>query len=177
MGLLKATDVFFINDTMYEPCEGGPKGCNVDQRSFKAYLSRWMADTAILAPFTHDIIMPKLAKAAKAAIKVCSAGDTGTQCGQRWSTGMFDGSLGVGEQMSVLEVVQANLIDGAPGWVSAVQGTGTSVGNAGAGGDDRRGPNGLVITLPTTADRVGAGILTAFTLAGVIAGSAFMILP
>ena len=66
------------NDTIYEPCEGGPKGCNVDQRSFKAYFSRWLADTAILAPFTHDIIMPKLAKGATAAIKVCNGGDTGT---------------------------------------------------------------------------------------------------
>lgn len=177
MGLLNATDVFFVNDTMYEPCEGGPKGCNVDQRSFKAYLSRWMADTAALAPFTHDIIMPKLAKAAEAAIKVCSGGDTGTQCGQRWSTGAYDGSLGVGEQMSVLEVVQGNLIDEASGWVSAVQGTGTSVGNPNAGGGDRRGPNGLVITLPTTADRAGAGILTALILAGVVVGTVFMILP
>ena len=79
--------------------------------------------------------------------------------------------------MSVLEVVQGNLIDEASGWVSAVQGTGTSVGNPNAGGGDRRSPNGLVITLPTTADRAGAGILTALILAGVVVGTVFMILP
>ena len=176
MGLLNATDIFFVNDTMYEPCEGSPKGCNVDQRSFKAYFSRWLADTAILAPFTHDIIMPKLAKAATAAIKVCNGGDTGTQCGQRWSTGVNDGSFGVGEQMSVLEVVQTNLIDETSGWVSEVQGTGTSVGNPIAGGGLRRGPDRLVITLPTAADKIGAGILTALVLAGVVGGTVFLIL-
>lgn len=177
MGLLNASSNFFVDDDiMYEACEGSPKGCNVDQRSFKAYFSRWLADTAILAPFTHDLIMPKLAKSAQAAIKVCTGGATGTQCGQRWSTGTHDGSLGVGEQMSALEVVQTNLIDQARGWVSAVHGTGSSVGNVNAGGGPRR-PDGLTISPVTTADRVGAGILTALVLAGIIGGTVLLILP
>lgn len=175
MGLLNASDNFFVNDTMYEACEGSPKGCNVDQRSFKAYFSRWLADTAILAPFTHDIIMPKLAKSAKAAVKVCTAGDTGTQCGQKWSTGVNDGSLGVGEQMSVLEVVQTNLIDETPGWVSEVQGTGSSTGNVNAGGGPRRA-DGVTITPVTTGDKVGAGILTALVLSCVIGGTVLLVL-
>ena len=167
MGLLNASSNFFVDDDiMYEACEGSPKGCNVDQRSFKAYFSRWLADTAILAPFTHDLIMPKLAKSAQAAIKVCTGGATGTH----------DGSLGVGEQMSALEVVQTNLIDQARGWVSAVHGTGSSVGNVNAGGGPRR-PDGLTISPVTTADRVGAGILTALVLAGVIGGTVLLILP
>jgi mannan endo-1,6-alpha-mannosidase len=176
MGLLNATGPFFVNDTMYEACEGSPKGCNVDQRSFKAYFSRWLADTAILAPFTHDIVMPKLAKSAKAAIKVCTGGDTGTQCGQRWSTGVNDGSLGVGEQMSVLEVVQSNLIDEGSGWVSDVQGTGSSIANPSAGGKPRR-PDGVVITTVGKADRIGAGIITALVLAGVVGGVVILISP
>jgi mannan endo-1,6-alpha-mannosidase len=161
---------------MYEACEGGPKGCNVDQRSFKAYFSRWLADTAILAPFTHDLIMPKLVKSAQAAVKVCTAGDTGTQCGQRWSTGVNDGSLGVGEQMSVLEVVQSNLIDEAPGWVSEVQGTGSSTGNVNAGGGSGREDGITTITPVTTGDKVGAGILTVLVLSGVIGGTIILVL-
>jgi mannan endo-1,6-alpha-mannosidase len=176
MSLLNASEVFFTNNTMYEVCEGSPKGCNVDQRSFKAYFSRFLADTAVLAPFTHDIIMSKLASSAAAAIKTCTGGDTGTQCGLKWTTGENDGSFGVGEEMAVLEVVQSNLIDKAPGWVSAVQGTGTSRGNPDAGGSRRQGSGGSVSTV-TTADRVGAGILTALVLASVIGGSVLMILP
>lgn len=166
---------FFHNDTMYEPCEGGKDGCDVDQRSFKAYLSRWLAGTALLAPFTHDLIMPKLAKAASIAIKVCDGGEFGRQCGQKWSTGVNDQSFGVGEQMSVLEVVQGNLIDGARGWVSAVAGTGSSKGNPDGGGN-KRGEDSNVISPATTGGRVGAGILTVLMVAGVIGGTSFMFL-
>lgn len=176
MGLLNATDAFFVNDTMHESCESSPIGCNLDQRSFKAYFSRWLADTAILAPFTRDIIMPKLAKSAKAAIKVCTGGDTGTQCGQRWSTGVNDDSFGVGEQMSALEVVQSNLIDEGSGWVSDVQGTGSSISNPSAGSGPRR-PDVYVVTPATKADRIGAGILTTLVLAGVVGGTVMLILP
>lgn len=70
-GLLDATDVFFKNNIMYESaCEdvNGAKGtCNVDQQSFKAYLSRWMAGTAQLVPSAHDRIMGLLTPSAKAA--------------------------------------------------------------------------------------------------------------
>jgi mannan endo-1,6-alpha-mannosidase len=162
---------------MYEVCEGSPKGCNVDQRSFKAYFSRFLADTAVLAPFTHDIIISKLASSAAAAIKTCTGGDTGKQCGLKWTTGENDGSFGVGEEMAVLEVVQSNLIDKAPGWVSAVQGTGTSRGNPNAGGGSRQQGPGISVVTVTTADRVGAGILTALVLTSVIGGSVIMILP
>lgn len=158
---------------MYEPCEGGPQGCNVDQRSFKAYLSRWMADTAVLAPFTYDLIMPKLAKAADVAIKICNAGEGGRQCGQRWSTGINDGSFGVGEQMSVLEVVQGNLIPPRP-WVNAK--TGSSIGNPEGGGTDK-GPDGIYRGPVTMGDKVGAGIVTAIMLTGVIGGTALMVMP
>jgi mannan endo-1,6-alpha-mannosidase len=176
MGLLNASDAFFSNGTMYEGCENGPKGCNVDQRSFKAYFSRWLAATAELAPFTHPIIMPKLATSAAAAIKTCTAGNSGTQCGLKWGTGENDGSIGVGEQMAVLEVVQSNLVDGAPGWVSAVKGTGTSEGNANAGSGSKQSAEELIEGPITTADKVGAGILTTLVLMGVVSGSAVMIM-
>lgn len=171
MGILNASEVFFINDTMYEPCEGSPIGCNVDQRSFKAYFARWLSDTAELAPFTRDIIMPKLAKAASAAIKICNGGTSGNECGQKWTTGQNDGSFGVGEQMAVLEVVQGNLRDEASGWVSEVQGTGSS---QGAVNDT---VPFLGIKPATAADRIGAGILTALIITGVIGGTVWMILP
>jgi mannan endo-1,6-alpha-mannosidase len=158
---------------MYEPCEFGR--CNVDQRSFKAYFARWLAATAELAPFTHDIIMEKLRASATAAVSTCTAGNRGTQCGLRWNM-TNDGSLGVGEQMAALEVVQSHLIDTAPGWVSAVKGTGTSQGDINAGSKsstNSRLVDGRVIT---NADRAGAGILTALVLISVVGGSVTMIM-
>jgi mannan endo-1,6-alpha-mannosidase len=72
--------------------------CNNDQSSFKAYLTRWMAVTALLVPSTKDQILPKLQASAVAATKQCTGGDNGRQCGRRWYD-VFDGSLGVGQQV------------------------------------------------------------------------------
>jgi mannan endo-1,6-alpha-mannosidase len=161
---------------MYEGCEASGK-CNTDQRSFKAYLARWLAAAAELAPFAHDDIIAKLATSAKAAIKTCTAGDSGTQCGLKWTTGTNDGSLGVGEQMAVLEIVQSNLVDKAPGWASAVKGTGTSVGDVNAGSSSKTSTDDLLIRKTTITDRAGAGILTALMILGVIGGTVIIVMP
>jgi mannan endo-1,6-alpha-mannosidase len=165
--------IFFNEGIMYEPCESAK--CNVDQRSFKAYFGRWLAATTELAPFTHYQIMPKLASSAAVAIRTCTAGTTGTQCGLRWNTGANDGSIGVGEQMAVLEVVQSNLIDTVPGWVSDVKGTGSSMGDVNAGSRSTSTTR-LSPTAVTTADKIGAGILTALVLVGVMSGSVAMVM-
>ncbi|KMU86807.1 mannan endo-1,6-alpha-mannosidase DCW1 [Coccidioides immitis H538.4] len=56
--------------------------CLTDQRSFKAFLSRWMAETTQLAPFTRELIMPKLRASAMAAAKACTGEkDGGTSKG------------------------------------------------------------------------------------------------
>lgn len=167
-GLLNASSAFFVDGVMYEPCEATGK-CNVDQRSFKAYLGRWLAATSKLAPFTHDTVIGMLATSAQAAVKTCTGGTSGTKCGLKWTTGTHDGSVGVGEQMAVLEAVQSNLVDTTPGWVSAVKGTGTSQGDVNAGSD---GTSSVLTTTPATGgDKAGAGILTALVLIGVVGGS------
>lgn len=78
--------------------------------------------------------------------------------------------------MAVLEIIQSNLVDTAPGWVSAVKGTGTSEGDVNAGSDSSSTADDLMITPVTTSDRAGAGILTALVLMGVIGGSATLII-
>ncbi|KAL1297378.1 hypothetical protein AAFC00_004918 [Neodothiora populina] len=88
--------------------------CNNDQWSFKAYLARWMGKTAILAPFTRAAIMPLLTSSAQAAAKACSGPSDGVTCGARWYLDAFDGTYGIGQQLSALEVTQALLIDEAP---------------------------------------------------------------
>ena len=103
---------------MYEvACE--PRGnCDTDQRSFKAYLSRWMAASTNVAPWTSKQILPLLQSSALAAASSCTGGDDGNTCGMKWTTGTFDGSEGVGEQMSALEIIQSNLITSVSGPVA-----------------------------------------------------------
>ena len=74
--------------------------CNNDQSSFKAYLSRWMAVTTLLAPYTHDTVMPMLQSSAQAAAKQCVGGNNGRECGRQWYSTTWDGSKGVGQQVS-----------------------------------------------------------------------------
>lgn len=95
----------------------------------------------------------------------------------KWTTGSNDGSLGVGEQMAVLEVLQGNLVGSAADWVSAVKGTGTSEGDADAGSDEAHDASKITGAAVTGKDRVGAGILTALVLIGVVGGSATLIMP
>lgn len=78
--------------------------------------------------------------------------------------------------MAVLEIIQSNLVDTAPGWVSAVKGTGTSEGDVNAGSDSSSTADDLMVTPVTTSDRAGAGILTALILIGVVGGSATLII-
>ena len=149
-------------------CE--PHGtCNVDERSFKSYLTRWMAITAKLVPHTYDIIMPKLRASAQAAALQCNGPDNA--CGLKWTDGAtFDGSTGVGEQMAALEVFQSLLIDKVEG--PADNSTGISKGDpsAGSGGDPELVPGDI-----TTADRVGAGFVTTILLVGILSAAGFLI--
>ncbi|EAS27478.1 glycosyl hydrolase family 76 protein [Coccidioides immitis RS] len=171
-GLIDAAGIFFSKDppdVMTEvACEGNGK-CNIDQRSFKAYLSRWMAMTIKLAPYTRDRLLPKLQASATAAALQCSGPDNA--CGLRWTKGeAYDGSTGVGEQMAALEIIQSNLIDLVAG--PADNSTGISRGNPSAGtGSDPT----FELSDITTGDRVGAGFLTSVVLIGILGGAWWMV--
>ncbi|KAK4569603.1 hypothetical protein LTR86_003366 [Recurvomyces mirabilis] len=172
-GIVTASSVFFLNNVMYEvACE--PSGnCDTDQQSFKAYLSRWMAASTKVAPFVSDLVSTLLTDSAAAAAKSCTGGNDGVTCGTKWTTGTWDNTWGVGQQMNALEVVQGLLINQVAGPVSNLTG-GTSQGNpsAGTGGDTRPGAPTQQIT---TGDRAGAGILTAIILVALLGGAWWMV--
>ncbi|GIZ39726.1 hypothetical protein CKM354_000309800 [Cercospora kikuchii] len=174
-GMLEgAIKIFFQGQIMYEvACE--PSGnCNVDQQSFKAYLSRWMAATTKVAPWTHDTIVPLIAASAEAAAKTCTGGATGQFCGTKWTEGVFDGGMGVGQQMNALEVIQSNLIDLVPGPLGNKTGASSKAGdlNVGLGGDKNPlAPPSAI----TTADRAGAGIISALVIVGLVGGAWWMV--
>jgi len=132
--------------------------CNTDQRSFKAYLSRWLAATTLLAPWTADTIMPLLQSSALAAAQSCSGGSDGVTCGNKWWVAGWDGLYGVGEQMSALEVIQSTLVVRARGPLSGATG-GTSRGDPSAGSGSVKGAPKEASDL-SPSDRKGAIALT-----------------
>ncbi|PQE22414.1 putative mannan endo-16-alpha-mannosidase DCW1 precursor protein [Rutstroemia sp. NJR-2017a BVV2] len=176
-GLLNESSVFFKNNVMYEvACEGTTTGCDTDQQTFKAYLSRWMAGTTKIAPFTESQIMTYINASAAAAALQCSGGTDGNTCGEHWTAGAtYDGKYGVGEQMSALSVIQATLIGNAANLVTNDTG-GTSAGNPAGGSAATTSSDGTVDTPVTTSDKAGAGFLTAVMVAGVLGGVGFMVI-
>lgn len=79
--------------------------CNQDQKSFKAYLTRWMAVTAMLVPDTWDLIQPKLLTSAQGAARQCTDGASGTWCSARWWSTTPTGRTGAGEQVSCIHLI------------------------------------------------------------------------
>ncbi|KAK6077122.1 glycosyl hydrolase family 76 [Seiridium cupressi] len=167
-GLLARTlEVFFPDGIAFEPsCE--PGNCNADMRSFKGFLHRWMASTAMLAPFTYDTIMPVLKTSVAAAVAQCTGGDNGRFCGFHWTTGAFDGKVGAGQQMNVLGGL-TSLLAASPPLTNTTGGT--SVGDANAGSNE---PTVKPLSEITAGDKAGAGVLTAIMITGCVGAFAWM---
>ncbi|KAF1358890.1 mannan endo-1,6-alpha-mannosidase DCW1 precursor [Lizonia empirigonia] len=172
-GLIDGAGVFFKDNVMTEvACENNGK-CDVDQRSFKAYLARWMGYTALIAPWTRTYLDPLLQTSAKAAAAQCNGGTNQTSCGLRWiDNGTNDGSFGVGEQMAALEVVQALLYPTVGGPATQNNG-GTSKSDPNAGSDVPQTP--VTFNAVTTGDKAGASILTIIVLVAIVAGAWWMV--
>ncbi|KAI1154163.1 glycosyl hydrolase family 76-domain-containing protein [Nemania diffusa] len=184
-GLLNSTELIFffgddVNDKVMIEVACEPVNlCDVDQQSFKAYLSRWMAATTKWAPWTFDRIKRLLRNSAEAAVKQCTGGDNGRMCGLKWAnnSGQWDGTVGVGQQMAAMEVVLANMIQEAKPPVTKGTG-GTSAGNPAAGGIDEGRVNPVEWHYGTInkGDRAGAAFVTFIVLAILLAALAFMLL-
>ncbi|QUC23370.1 uncharacterized protein UV8b_07611 [Ustilaginoidea virens] len=135
--------------------------CTTDMLTFKGFLHRWYSTITQIAPYTADTIRPILLTSAEAAIKQCTGGARGRQCGFKWASGVYDGKTGAGQEMSVLSAVVSLLIPDAKTPMTEKNG-GTSKGNPNAGGS---GDDAIKKPQPiTTADKAGAGILTLLLL-------------
>jgi Glycosyl hydrolase family 76 len=111
-----------------------------------------------MAPYTAPQIFPLLATSAVAAGTTCSGQGAGLTCSLQWTLGHYDGrARGVGELLSLLNVINANLVQFVDPPVTHNTG-GTSQGNPNAGTTG----NPIIGTVPpaTTADKAIAGVLT-----------------
>jgi len=147
--------------------------CDQDQKSFKAYLARWMAVTSLLVPTTADLIIPKLQASAQAAAGQCDGGSTGRECGMQWYTTTWDGSTGVGQQMAALSVIGSTLNKGILTPKSSETGA-TSQSDPNAGSTAPTDPTASRSKI-TTADKAGAAILTLLGTAVVIGGAVWLV--
>lgn len=159
--LNRMLELFFPSNITFEVTCEATLICNTDMLSFKAYLTRWMAQTTKMAPFTFERIKTALEASAAAANLQCSGGANGRMCGLSWSKGAdWDGTMGVGQQMAAMEVIQSNLIQHVKAPVTNSTG-GTSQGNPTAGTN----PDPLIPDdPPAMSDKAGAGVLTAVVL-------------
>ncbi len=115
-GLLAATSTFISpykngSSILFEAQCELDYSCNIDQQSMKAYLARWMAGTAQLAPWTAGKIGGLLRTSAQGAAASCSGPPDGKTCGTRWYTNGFDNRTGVGQQLAAMEVIYALLVN------------------------------------------------------------------
>lgn len=155
--------------------------CDTDQLTFKAFLSRWLAVTTQLVPALAATITPYLQASAQGAAGQCDGGTDGVTCGMEWNTTTWDGTYGVGQQMSALAAIQSQMLTAdtsltAP-LTSSTGGNSTSDPSAGTGGSTAISDEGSVYTrVITTGDKAGAAILTIVVLATLMGGSVWMII-
>ena len=119
-----------------------------------------------MAPYTSDQIFPPLATSAMAAGATCQGTGEGMICGMQWTLGHYDGRpKGVGEHLSLLNVLNANIVKFvAPPVTHDTGGTSQGDPNAGTTGNPVVG----TVQPATTGDKALAGILTA--TCGVLLG-------
>jgi mannan endo-1,6-alpha-mannosidase len=115
-GLLEATSTFFspfpnATNVMFEAACELDDTCNTDQLSKKAYLSRWLAGTSLMAPNLAGQIGALLQTSAAGAAAACSGGAQGSACGFKWYTGGFDGNTGLGQQLAAMEILYSLLVN------------------------------------------------------------------
>lgn len=180
--LQRSVEYFFNNSVVYEPPCEPQSTCTTDDYSFKGYMLRWMAKTTQMMASTYDTIYPLLLATAQAAAEQCDGTATASEgatldgyaCGFKWTDGAaWDGTSGVGQQMSALQAVFFTQVKDAPVPYSADSG-GTSTGDA-SGGSDKTDTSVDGVKAITTADRVGAAFLTAFIISGLVGWCAFMV--
>lgn len=157
-----ASTKFFQSNVVYEASCQSFGSCNNDQRVFKGIFLQMLGQAASFLPDLRQNIMTNINASASAAAASCSGGRDGHTCGLNWISRSYDENFGLGEQISALSALVNTQIMGHAKPYSANTG-GTSKGSEDASGSTgQRSLNPLADTTPiTTADRAGAGVVTA----------------
>lgn len=110
--LVDGCPVFLVNDSQILT-EGicMPNPCNwTDELAFKAILARAWANLKNLnSSVPQDDVRNWTSASAVGAAAQCSGGENKTTCGSDWTSSVWDGSQGLGQDLSALEIFLANL--------------------------------------------------------------------
>ncbi|KAF2435582.1 glycoside hydrolase [Tothia fuscella] len=107
---------FFPKGVVREPvCDSS--SCTTSRRTYNAMLMRWLARTAISAPFLTATIQSMMDQSAESVIRGCD-GDT---------TCSVDGKTGLSEQLIALDAVLALLVGRSPDTVTTTSSSGSSI--------------------------------------------------
>jgi mannan endo-1,6-alpha-mannosidase len=131
---------FFQNGVIWEPACETNFNCDNDQFCFKGFLAQYMALATQLAPFSSAQIQPLLESSAKAAAQYCDIGTNLSMCIMWWTGADGPVTTGVGQQMSALNVFNANMVK----FTEIGSGNGTSGGGlstSSTGGTSQGNPN------------------------------------
>ncbi|EED20914.1 glycosyl hydrolase, putative [Talaromyces stipitatus ATCC 10500] len=156
-------------NVLTEDCET-TELCNRNEILFKGLTAGWMAFVALIVPSTYNTIMSSLQTSGVAAAASC-VGYNNNTCGVKWYTKSWDNQNGLEEQMSALNIFWANLImtNNASLYAPVTSRTGgNSSSNPTAGSTDPVSTTKKLAAI-STADKAGAGILTALFAAVIIA--------
>lgn len=155
-----------------------PKNCDGNSACFKGFLASWLAFMTTLVPGMTQEIVPKLKASAVAAAQQCSGGSGGNLCGMKWFMDTYDGTKGIGREMSALSVMSSSLIEqkSDPAPKSAKTG-GKSKPDPSTGTGGSTGSQKSPADLPDVSkgDKAGAAIVTVIFVCGWIAAMTYMV--
>jgi len=178
-------EVFASDGVLSEVACASSNTCSTDQLAFRAVLARGLANALTLTSASNNASSNPLASSLRTRIRgilqtsatgaaaQCSGGSSGTICGSDWSSARWDGTQGLGQSLSALEVILANL-PARP--LAAVNSTMPTPGNG---------------TIPSGSPAVGSnngtggsayssdarGVRTSvFAMAGVVCAAALLVL-
>lgn len=190
------------NGTLTEVACAPNNNCNVDQLAYRAILARALAQTRSLitslpttatasnvssianitaaaqsqsAAAASDLqsqIDFILRTSAKGAAAQCSGGDDGLTCGSDWSRSEWDGTSGLGQELSALNVIVANLKVG--GRLATANGSATEAGSDGTFGSndtDLMGTPGAANGTTTDSASSGSHVVVSSMALAVAVGS------
>lgn len=103
--IITGSQILYSNSVLYERACELYDICNEDQKIFKGVYLRYLGFASRLVSDATNRIMDLIGPTASAVASSCSGGDQGTACGLKWTTGGYDGSSGLQEQVSALEAL------------------------------------------------------------------------
>lgn len=155
--------------------------CRTEIYAFKGIAAQWLGAIPPIAPYTSDFLLPSLRSSAQAAAKQCSGGNNKTACGFQWTASKYDGNTGLGQELSALNMVLANLAAKSTGPAKA-NSTSTRTTSGGSGGQDSSSANSTGSASPASqssgSGSAGLGSLTVgnAVLGSVLAASLYLLL-